>query len=200
MANHRDVQEKPYKEVCTISTVNDLLYILELMEARLDTRAGLVNDRINLDANDYIIMRKGIEPIWEDPRNRDGGTFTIKMDHSKGYAVWSRFVMYMLGETLTDEMEYINGISVSYISDQGGYTYIKIWDAKPDRTREQFVNILPQNILSMIMNESVMYSKNSAKKDFNNTGIISKLKAIERNSYNRRSNRESFRRNDRNFI
>ena len=39
--------------------------------------------------NDYIIMRKGIEPIWEDPKNSNGGTFTVKMAHSKGYDVWS---------------------------------------------------------------------------------------------------------------
>ncbi|MEM3063177.1 MAG: eukaryotic translation initiation factor 4E [Nitrososphaerota archaeon] len=201
IASSTNYQVKPHKEVCTITTVNDLIYILQLMEVKNEPKIklGSSNDnRINLDANDYIIMRKGIEPIWEDPKNCNGGTFSIKMDHSKGYNVWSTFVMYMLGETLTEEMQYINGITVSYISDetsfhqnlsadQGShsYTYIKIWDAKPNRTRDQFVNILPADLLSLIKNESLMYIQNNKKRDFNEKSIISKLKNSQ-NSYSRR--------------
>ncbi|MEM0354187.1 MAG: eukaryotic translation initiation factor 4E [Thermoplasmata archaeon] len=200
IASCTNFQSKPYKEICTITTVNDLIYILQLMEIKNESKFkfGLMNDNlINLDANDYIIMRKGIEPIWEDPKNCNGGTFSIKMDHSKGYSVWSTFVMYMLGETLTEEMQYINGISVSYIFDetffhqnlsmgQGGrcYTYIKIWDAKPNRTRDQFVNILPMDLLNLIKNESLMYIQNNKKKDFNEKNIINKLRNTQ-NSYSR---------------
>ena len=119
IANRPNFQAKPHKEICTINTINDLLYILQLMAVKPETKnkTNSVNNKINLDVNDYIIMRKGIEPIWEDPKNSNGGTFTIKMAHSKGYDVWSSFIMYMLGETMCDEMQNINGITVSYISD-----------------------------------------------------------------------------------
>lgn len=188
MANRPNFQAKPHKELCTIKTVNDLIYILQLMEVKAEK-----NSKTNLDMNDYIIMRKGIEPIWEDPKNFNGGTFTIKMAHSKGYEVWSLFIMYMLGETLTNEMENINGITVSYIPDQypavnsnNSYTYIKIWDAKAERTRDQFVNILPTEILNRIIAEdiSLQYSWNNKKRDFNDKNIINKLTS-QRNNYGR---------------
>lgn len=189
MANRPNFQAKPHKEVCAIKTVNDLMYVLQLMEAKAETKLKIDhvnNHKLNLDMNDYIIMRKGIEPIWEDPKNSNGGTFTIKMTHSRGYDVWSMFVMYMLGETLSYDMENINGITVSYISDQynfhnpaitsnNSYTYIKIWDGKTDRTRDQFVNILPVEILDKIRNESLRYDQNNKKKDFNEKSIINKL-------------------------
>ena len=198
MANRPNFQAKPHKQICTISTVNDLLYILQLMEVKLDNKLKVESttcqDKINLDSNDYIIMRKGIEPIWEDPRNSNGGTFTIRMDHSKGYDVWSTFMMYMLGETMTNEMHNINGMTVSYISDMNGanlpntnkiynlaadasksFTYIKIWDGKSDRTEEQFINILPPNLMDKIRNESLRYSPNNKKEDFNKKNIVNKL-------------------------
>ena len=108
--------------------------------------------------NDYIIMREGIEPIWEDPRNKNGGTFSVKIGHKKGYENWSMFMTHILGETLMQDMSNINGISMSYISsddDMGptvaegtissvgsapspsfadrGSTFLKIWDGKPDQ-------------------------------------------------------------------
>ena len=99
IANRPNFQAKPHKALCTISTVNDLFYILELMKSSCGPKIKIgtsdTNVKINLDANDYIII-KGIEPIWEDPRNSDGGTFTIKMDHTKGYDVWTTFVLHIL--------------------------------------------------------------------------------------------------------
>lgn len=199
MVNRPNFQAKPHKELCTLSTVNDLIYILQLMEVKLEPKArpgSQSNEKINLDANDYIIMRQGIEPIWEDPKNSNGGTFTIKMNHSKGYDVWSTFVMYMLGETMTYEMHNINGITVSYISDPNSYhnptlinnnnnncTYIKIWDAKQDRTKEQFINILPLSLYEKIKNESLRYSPNKGKDDYFNPQLITKLNSAKKNNY-----------------
>lgn len=189
IANRPNFQASPYQEICTISTLYDFVYFMNLMEKKSSTAqspSGI--QKINLDMNDYIIMRKGIEPLWEDPRNSKGGTLTIKMPQTKGYDVWSLFVMYMLGETLTYDMQNINGITVSYISDSNNYhnnnsntttgnhyTYIKIWDGKPERTKEQFLNILPIDLLDKIRTESIMYTKYSQKGDFNKKNIIDKI-------------------------
>lgn len=204
MANRPTFQAKPHKEVCTLSTVNDLIYILQLMKAKIEPKVenkfrikSINNNKlINLDANDYIIMRKGIEPIWEDPKNANGGTFTVRMCHSKGYDVWSTFVMYMLGETMTYEMHNINGITVSFISNSDNltnfpysnnntYTYIKIWDGKSNRNLDQFINILPIDLFEKIKSESIRYSQNNQKGDFNDKNIINKLNNNKKNSYNR---------------
>lgn len=162
-----------------------------------DVSINTQSNKLNLDMHDYIIMRKGIEPIWEDPKNSDGGTFTIKMAHTKGYDIWSLFIMYMMGETLTRDMGEINGITVSYISDSnsfhnpnamgnGTYTYLKIWDGKSNRTKDQFIDILPDDLYEQIKTESLMYSSNNTKKHFNEANIIGKLK---KNRYDRDGDR-----------
>jgi hypothetical protein len=130
-------------------------------------------------------MRKGILPLWEDKRNENGGTYTIKIDHQYGYEIWSMFVMYMVGETLTYDMQNINGITVSYISNTHNFnnpltkntssTYIKIWDGKAGRTLEQFSNILPLDLFNKIKMGTLMYAPNKSKKDFNEKNIVNKL-------------------------
>jgi len=198
MANRTNFQAKPYKELCTISTVNDLIYILKLMEVRIENDKNHPHyKKLNLDTNDYIIMRHGIEPIWEDPKNSNGGTFTVKMRHTIGYDTWATFLMYMLGETMSPDMETINGITVSYISDNTNhfreskipdnmdYTYIKIWDGKLNRTKEEFISILPDVILDKIKNESMMYSQNNTKKDFGEKTIVEKLNNNRRDQGNK---------------
>lgn len=214
MVNRPNFQAKPHKEICTITTVNDLVYLLQLMEIKTEPKVkigSIITNKINLDANDYIIMRKGIEPIWEDPKNSNGGTFTIKMDHSKGYDVWSTFIMYMLGETLTHDMHNINGITVSYISDassfhnpspnsNNSYTYIKIWDGKLDRTRDQFLNILPMDLYDKIKNESLMYSQNNKKKDFGAEALKNKSTTkYYNNNYGRRDRGDFISNNKRRY-
>lgn len=206
IANKANFQARPHKALYTITTVNDLVYILKLMAVKNKPQVKydlLNNNKINLDTNDYIIMRKGIEPIWEDPKNSNGGTFTIKLNHTKGYDLWSLFVMYMLGETMTNEMHNINGITVSYIADpynfsngntNNCYTYIKIWDAKPGRTKHQFIDILPPDLYNKINNESLMYSQNNTKKDFNERTIITKLQNSEKNNRNKGGFRSQNRR------
>lgn len=207
ITNRPNFQGKPYKEVCSIETVNDLIYILKIMRVRNDTKLRIDladTNRTNLDANDYIIMREGIEPIWEDPKNKNGGTFSIKMGHTHGQDVWETFLLHMLGETLTSNMETINGISVSYIFDSNSfsnvatnkaYTYIKVWDGKPDSTRDAFVNSLPPSLVNKIKDESLKYTPNNEKKHYGQEDIISKLRFNQRNGYGqKRGGFSNFRR------
>ena len=220
MVSRPNFNGKPYKEIYTFITFNDIAYFLELMRAKNNSKLkaeSVRSDEINMDAHDYVIMRKGIEPIWEDPKNSDGGTYTIKMDHNRGYDTWSTFVLYMVGETMTYDMDDINGITVSYIPDSrgsytdsrvfngngsnssghtysnphppshsstsagGSFTYIKIWDAKPDRTVEQFSQILPLDLFAMIKGWSLQYAQNNKKKTFGEKDIVAKLKDCRNN-------------------
>lgn len=206
LATGLNFQAKPYKELCTLHTVNDVIYILQLMQVKVNQTKDNIclnsinvpinNNKLNLDANDYIIMRHGIEPVWEDVKNSNGGTFTIKMNHINGYDVWSNLVMYIVGETLTTDMDTINGISVSYIADNGHYqkpdvmnnnnsTFIKIWDGKSGRNKDQFVKILPQFIINKIIHESLVYSQNKEKPNFNGKDIMSKLNSKQSNNKDR---------------
>jgi hypothetical protein len=74
-----------------------------------------------------FVMRSGITPMWEDPKNRNGGCFSYKVSNKHIQLVW-RYLFYSLcGETLCKETKYnqfINGITVS---PKRNFCIIKIW-------------------------------------------------------------------------
>lgn len=160
-----------YQEVCSLKTLNDLVYFLQLMECEKTEDPTNEGRKLNLDANDYVIMKKGIEPIWEDPRNSEGGMFTMKINHEKGYGLWSTIVMHILGGTLAKNMTDINGITSQFIPDVNGiagttYSFLKVWDGRPNRNLDQFMSILPDELAERIKGESRQYLPVRRKKNY----------------------------------
>jgi hypothetical protein len=63
-----------------------------------------------------FLFRQGVNPFWEDPKNRDGGYLSFKLDNSVVHNVWKSFVYALCGETLfkrSEMNECVNGISIS---------------------------------------------------------------------------------------
>jgi hypothetical protein len=74
-----------------------------------------------------FVMRKGIAPMWEDPKNRNGGCFSYKVNNKFVPEVWKSLFYALCGETLSTEPKYnklINGIT---ISPKKNFCIIKIW-------------------------------------------------------------------------
>jgi hypothetical protein len=74
-----------------------------------------------------FVMRVGITPMWEDPKNRNGGCFSFKVANKQVPAVWKSLFYALCGETLCIEKRYnsmINGIT---ISPKKSFCIIKIW-------------------------------------------------------------------------
>ena len=74
-----------------------------------------------------FLMRDGITPRWEDPRNRNGGCFSYKI-HNKNVAnCWNKLFKYVTGEsfsTIENVNKHINGITVS---PKRNFCIIKVW-------------------------------------------------------------------------
>jgi len=63
-----------------------------------------------------FVMRDGITPMWEDPKNRNGGCFSYKIINKHAPEVWKTLFYLLCGETLCISSEYskhINGITIS---------------------------------------------------------------------------------------
>ena len=76
-----------------------------------------------------FLMRKGINPTWEDARNRKGGCFSYKVSNNTVIKTWRDLTYLTVGETLgvTDKHQAaINGIT---ISPKKNFCVIKIWIA-----------------------------------------------------------------------
>uniref|UniRef100_A0A6C0JI18 Eukaryotic translation initiation factor 4E n=1 Tax=viral metagenome TaxID=1070528 RepID=A0A6C0JI18_9ZZZZ len=74
-----------------------------------------------------FVMRDGITPMWEDPRNRDGGCFSYKVINKAVPEVWKNLFYSLCGESLCVNdihNKHINGIT---ISPKKNFCIIKIW-------------------------------------------------------------------------
>jgi len=208
LASNDECRGKPYSVICTLSTLNDLIYLIQFMNVRVPPglfskgsdggirgRGGQLStphynrrsatNQINLDMNDYIVMREGVAPIWEDPRNKDGATFSVKLNHKKGFELWKTMVLRMVGETMMDNMHYITGMSMSYIpvshnaeaegNADNSETFLKIWDGKTDRNHSQFLASLSSDISSFFKKEETRYTFHGEKPDYDKGNIVSKI-------------------------
>jgi hypothetical protein len=74
-----------------------------------------------------FVMRDGITPMWEDPRNRNGGCFSYKVINKCVPEVWKHLFYLLCGESLCvnePNNKHVNGIT---ISPKKNFCIIKIW-------------------------------------------------------------------------
>ena len=89
-----------------------------------------LNEAINeniVKQNMFFLMRSGITPLWEDPKNRDGGCFSFKVINKQVYDIWKVIFYTLCGETLCKKREHndlINGIT---ISPKKNFCIMKVW-------------------------------------------------------------------------
>jgi hypothetical protein len=74
-----------------------------------------------------FVMRDGITPMWEDPRNRNGGCFSYKVSNKCVPDVWRSLFSALCCEALCCESshnKFLNGIT---ISPKKNFCIVKIW-------------------------------------------------------------------------
>lgn len=89
------------------------------------TVLSMLPDRI-LETCMFFLMREHIQPLWEDPHNKRGGSFSYKV--TQNIANTTRTVMYAtIGKTLSKDaafMKHVNGVS---ISPKKNFCILKVW-------------------------------------------------------------------------
>jgi len=106
---------KSYMKIYEFNTVEQAITITETLPPVLVTNCML------------FLMRKGINPIWEDERNRNGGCFSYKIPNKDVPDAWKQLSYSLVGETMSDNkklLPYINGIT---ISPKKNFCIIKVW-------------------------------------------------------------------------
>ena len=100
-----------------------------------------------------FLMREGINPIWEDPRNVTGGCFSYKIGESYVCSVWKELSYIVCGETTSTTTktfnEKVNGIT---ISPKKHFCIIKIWTStceyqSPSVVSSEITQLIPKGCL-----------------------------------------------------
>jgi hypothetical protein len=74
-----------------------------------------------------FVMRKGITPLWEDPKNRSGGCFSYKVNNKIVHDCWKKLTYSLVGESLSKNKKLQNSINGITISPKKNFCIIKIW-------------------------------------------------------------------------
>lgn len=105
----------------------------------------LLNEHLNENVVNncmLFVMRTGITPMWEDPKNRNGGCFSYKISNKYVYELWKNLFYLLCGETICVDKKHnkhINGIT---ISPKKNFCIIKIWlDTSLYQDPDMIVNV-----------------------------------------------------------
>tara|TARA_Y100000814_G_scaffold290977_2_gene266517 strand:+ start:60 stop:536 length:477 start_codon:yes stop_codon:yes gene_type:complete len=104
-----------YKNIFNIANLYDYKYFISNMKD------------IYLSRNMVFIMRGGIEPIWEDDNNRNGCTFSFKIDNKHRLKEFDILLKKVISESIHRELENYNNITGISIVPKRAFTIIKIW-------------------------------------------------------------------------
>jgi len=123
-----DWSMKSYKKIYEFSTVEEVLSIYANLPPKLVVNCML------------FLMRSGITPTWEDPRNRKGGCFSYKLNNKSVPDCWRKISFSTCGETLSSNLKLqktINGIT---ISPKKNFCILKVWTSTCDYQDARQIN------------------------------------------------------------
>ena len=115
LPHNTDWSLKSYIPIYTFTNVEETIAVTESMPATLIENCML------------FIMKKGISPTWEDPKNRDGGCFSYKVLNKNVSKAWSELTYRVAGGSISSNEHFINSVTGITISPKKNFCIIKIW-------------------------------------------------------------------------
>ena len=106
---------KSYRKIMTIRYAEDILMLYSQLPEVLVKNCML------------FLMREGIDPIWEDPKNRNGGCFSYKISNKNVYNVWKDLSYILSGETISNDPKFGQNVMGITISPKKAFCIIKVW-------------------------------------------------------------------------
>ena len=139
---NKDWNLNAYTKLCTISTVSCFWKLFNNL------------DKIGYKTNNFFFMKEDTDPIWEHPNNRDGGICSFRSDIDSALKVYEDLCINMVCEKLFNNMDDINGIS---ISPKNNWAIIKIWNKNKNN---DLAELLQKDLKVKYNNLSIKYKAN----------------------------------------
>jgi hypothetical protein len=121
-----------YKPIMSFSSVEDAIALIETIPNKMIKNCML------------FLMRKGIQPVWEDVKNRKGGCFSYKVNNKNVCDAWKNLSYSLIGETLTENMGLLDNINGITISPKKTFCIVKIWTAVCDYHDPNIIIKIPE--------------------------------------------------------
>jgi hypothetical protein len=115
LPHNTDWSMQSYIPIYTFETLEDTIAVIETLPSILVENCML------------FMMRCGIKPAWEDPKNRNGGCFSYKVSNKNVYKVWKELSYVVVGGTISSHQGFVNCVTGITISPKKNFCIIKIW-------------------------------------------------------------------------
>lgn len=106
---------KSYIKICKIHSAEDIIALNNSLPDQLIKNCML------------FLMRENILPMWEDPKNCEGGCFSFKITNKHIASVWKDISYLLTGDTLSNDQDILNGITGITVSPKKSFCILKIW-------------------------------------------------------------------------
>lgn len=122
-----------YRKIFHVKNIKDFWDL----HNNIDCLGGITNQH-------FFLMRDNVLPIWEDSANRNGGSWSIKLnDISNVYNIWLKIVMLMVGENLIKDeklrsSKLVVGLSINLRNQNT--CIIKIWNRDSSQSSIKLLN------------------------------------------------------------
>jgi hypothetical protein len=127
---------KSYKKIYDFKTLEDAIVITDTTPEPL------------IKSSMLFVMKEGIAPMWEDPKNRNGGCFSYKVSNKNVCEVWKDLNYVLVGETISTEASFVNSVTGITISPKKNFCIIKIWMTNCDYQNPTKVTTEVKGLLS----------------------------------------------------
>tara|TARA_X000000368_G_C22901250_1_gene654188 strand:+ start:389 stop:910 length:522 start_codon:yes stop_codon:yes gene_type:complete len=74
-----------------------------------------------------FMMKSGINPTWEDPKNKDGGCFSFKISNKNVYDCWNQLLIGLVNNNISKNDKFLDKITGVTISPKKTFCIIKVW-------------------------------------------------------------------------
>ena len=115
LPNDNDWSLKSYKEIDNIDCIEQSISILDIMSEDVIKYCML------------FLMKEDVFPIWEDKYNRNGGCFSYKVSNKYVKETWRDLGFLLMGESISQDKEFVSSVSGISISPKKNFCIIKIW-------------------------------------------------------------------------
>ena len=106
---------KSYINIVELKTVEEVIAINNTLPDKLIKNCML------------FVMKKGINPTWEDKHNKKGGCFSFKVSNKYVTNVWKELLKALTGESISKKKSFVDSVNGITISPKKTFCILKIW-------------------------------------------------------------------------
>jgi len=106
---------KSYSQLLTFSNMEELITLNNTIPERMLKNCML------------FLMKDGINPIWEDPENREGGCFSYRIPNKNIKKIWDKLSYTMVGQSCSKNSALVKNINGITVSPKKNFCILKIW-------------------------------------------------------------------------